>query len=70
MAKEFKFVDLNKQLLPQTKGKNLNGVRFYNVDGKNYHQSHLFYQSENQKVLKDGVKVLTKALTLKWTSGR
>ena len=36
MAKEFKFVELNKQLLPQTKGKNLNGVRFYNVDGKNY----------------------------------
>ena len=36
MAKEFKFVDLNKQLLPQTKGKNLNGVRFYNVDGTNY----------------------------------
>ena len=35
MAKEFKFVELNKQLLPQTKGKNLNGVRFYNVDGKN-----------------------------------
>ena len=36
MAKAFKFVDVNKQLLPQTKGKNLNGVRFYNVDGTNY----------------------------------
>ena len=36
MAKKFKFIDLNKQLLPQTKGKNQNGVRFYEIDGKSY----------------------------------
>jgi len=36
MAKKFKFIDLNKQLLPQTKGKNQNGIRFYEIDGKSY----------------------------------
>ena len=36
MAKEFKFVELNKDLLPQTKGRRQNGVRFYEVDGVNY----------------------------------
>jgi genome maintenance exonuclease 1 len=36
MAKEFKFVDLNKDLLPNTKGRRQNGVRFYEVNGHNY----------------------------------
>ena len=36
MAKEFKFVDVNKSLLPKCKGKNQDGFRFYDIDGKNY----------------------------------
>ena len=36
MAKEFKFVELNKDLLPKTKGKRQDGIRFYEVDGHNY----------------------------------
>tara|TARA_B100000902_G_C27249315_1_gene884355 strand:+ start:277 stop:963 length:687 start_codon:yes stop_codon:yes gene_type:complete len=36
MAKEFKFVDVNKSLLPTTKGRNQDGFRFYEIDGKNY----------------------------------
>ena len=35
MAKEFKFVDVNKSLLPKTKGRNQDGFRFYDIDGKN-----------------------------------
>src|SRR5210317_2048862 len=34
--KEFKFKDLDKTLLPQTKGMKVDGFRFYNIDGKNY----------------------------------
>ena len=49
-GQEFKFVELNKTLLPtQTKGKNQNGIRFYEIDGKSYHQLLQFYLSENQK---------------------
>jgi len=36
MAKKFKFVDVNTNLLPNVKGKNLDGFRFYNINGKNY----------------------------------
>ena len=32
----FKFIELNKTLLPKTKGKRIDGFRFYNIDGKNY----------------------------------
>ena len=32
----FKFIELDKQLLPKTKGKRIDGFRFYNIDGKNY----------------------------------
>ena len=39
MAKEFKFVDLNKDLLPKTKGRRQNGVRFYEVDGQKNRRS-------------------------------
>jgi len=34
--KEFKFKDLDKTLLPKTKGMKVDGFRFYNIDGKNY----------------------------------
>jgi hypothetical protein len=34
--KEFKFIDLDKTLLPKTKGMKVDGFRFYNIDGKNY----------------------------------
>ena len=32
----FKFIELDKTLLPKTKGKRIDGFRFYNIDGKNY----------------------------------
>ena len=32
----FKFIELDKQVLPKTKGKRIDGFRFYNIDGKNY----------------------------------
>ena len=32
----FKFLELDKTLLPKTKGKRIDGCRFYNIDGKNY----------------------------------
>lgn len=36
MAKKFNFIDLNKSLLPKTKGMKVDGFRFYNIDGTNY----------------------------------
>ena len=36
MKKEFKFVDLDKTILPKAKGKNQDGFRFYSIDGQNY----------------------------------
>ena len=32
----FKFIELDKSVLPKTKGKRIDGFRFYNIDGKNY----------------------------------
>ena len=32
----FKFIELDKQVLPKTKGKRIDGFRFYNINGKNY----------------------------------
>jgi hypothetical protein len=34
--KEFKFVELDKSKLPITKGKKVDGFRFYDIDGKGY----------------------------------
>ena len=36
MTRKFNFIDLNKSLLPKTKGMKVDGFRFYNIDGKNY----------------------------------
>jgi len=36
MTRKFNFIDLNKSLLPKTKGMSIDGFRFYNIDGKNY----------------------------------
>jgi hypothetical protein len=36
MKREFKFIELDKTVLPDTKGKNINGTRFYEIDGQNY----------------------------------
>ena len=36
MSKEFKFVQLDEALLPKTKGRRIDGHRFYEVGGKNY----------------------------------
>ena len=32
----FNFIELNKTVLPKTKGMKVDGHRFYNIDGKNY----------------------------------
>jgi genome maintenance exonuclease 1 len=34
--KKFNFIDLDKSKLPVTKGKRIDGFRFYNIDGKAY----------------------------------
>jgi len=36
MPREFKFINLDTKVLPNTKGKNIDGVRFYEIDGKSY----------------------------------
>ena len=36
MTKKFNFIDLDKSKLPKTKGKRIDGFRFYDIDGKNY----------------------------------
>ncbi len=33
---KFKFIELDKSVLPKTKGKKIDGHRFYEIDGKNY----------------------------------
>ena len=33
---KFKFITLDKNILPKTKGKNIDGFRFYDIQGKNY----------------------------------
>ena len=33
---KFKFIELDKTLLPNTKGRRIDGHRFYEIDGKNY----------------------------------
>jgi hypothetical protein len=34
--KKFNFIDLDKSKLPVTKGKKVDGFRFYDIDGKAY----------------------------------
>ena len=36
MASKFNFIDLDKSKLPVTKGKKVNGFRFYDIEGKAY----------------------------------
>ena len=36
MTNKFKFIELDKTKLPQTKGKSIDGMRFYDIDGKAY----------------------------------
>ena len=36
MAKKFNFIDLDKSKLPVTKGKKVDGFRFYDIEGKAY----------------------------------
>ena len=65
MAKKFKFIDLNKQLLPQTKGKNQNGVRFYEIDSKSYPSiTSILSIRKSRSALKDGVRILLKQLPI------
>ena len=33
---KFKFIEVNKDLLPKTKGRRIDGHRFYEIEGKNY----------------------------------
>ena len=53
MTKEFKFVDVNKSLLPITKGRNQNGMRFYEIDGKNYPSVTTILNSRKSEGLKN-----------------
>ena len=42
--KEFNWVDIDKNKLPKTKGKRIDGFRFYDVDGKHYPlEAHLVH---------------------------
>jgi len=36
MKKEFKFIQLDESVLPKTKGKNIDGTRFYEINGQNF----------------------------------
>jgi len=36
MSKEFKFIKVDENKLPKTVGKNIDGVRFYEIDGTSY----------------------------------
>ena len=36
MTKKFNFIDLDKSKLPVTKGKKVDGFRFYDIEGKAY----------------------------------
>ena len=42
MASKFTWVDIDKTKLPKTKGKRINGFRFYAIGDKNYHLSQQF----------------------------
>ena len=33
---KFNFIEVNKDLLPKTKGRRIDGHRFYEIEGKNY----------------------------------
>jgi len=36
MPKKFNFITMDESVLPKTKGKNIDGTRFYEIDGQNY----------------------------------
>ena len=42
MASKLSWVDLDKNKLPKTKGRRIDGFRFYDVDGKTIHLSQQF----------------------------
>ena len=40
MAKKFTWINVDKTKLPKTKGKRINGFRFYDIDGKTIYEPY------------------------------
>ena len=66
--KKFNFIDLDKSKLPVTKGKKVDGFRFYDIDGKApIHLSLVYWVSKRNQNYKVGVRRLVKMLPIgKW----
>jgi hypothetical protein len=56
MTKKFNFIELDKSKLPVTKGKKVDGFRFYDIEGKAYPSI------TTKKAYKNGETVLVKKL--------
>ena len=54
MAKKFNFIDLDKSKLPVTKGKKVDGFRFYDIDGKAYPSITTVLGIQKKAQLQDG----------------
>ena len=53
MASKFNFIDLDKSKLPVTKGKKVDGFRFYDIDGKAYPSITTVLGIQKKKQLQD-----------------
>ena len=53
MKKKFNFIDLDKSKLPVTKGKKVDGFRFYDIDGKAYPSITTVLGIQKKKQLQD-----------------
>jgi len=53
MTKKFNFIDLDKSKLPVTKGKKVDGFRFYDIDGKAYPSITTVLGIQKKKQLQD-----------------
>ena len=49
--KKFNFIDLDKSKLPVTKGKKVDGFRFYDIDGNHIHLSLVYWVSKKKPEL-------------------
>ena len=65
--KKFNFIDLDKSKLPVTKGKKVDGFRFYDIEERHTHLSLVFWVSKRKQNYKVGVRRLVKMLPIgKW----
>jgi len=62
MKKEFKFIELDKTVLPKTKGKSVDGFRFYDINGKAYPSVTTVLGILKKKAYKSGEMQLVKRL--------